>query len=61
VGLSVRAVAPCSATPARSGSSTRAPSYFAGTPFAYIGYHHVSPQLYGVLFALGIVGTMATN
>jgi MFS transporter, DHA1 family, multidrug resistance protein len=33
----------------------------AGTPFAYIGYHHVSPQLYGVLFAAGIVGIMATN
>ncbi len=36
-------------------------AYVAGTPFAYIAYHHVSPQLYGVLFALGIVGIMATN
>ena len=36
-------------------------AYVAGTPFAYIGYHHVSPQLYGGLFALGIVGIMATN
>jgi MFS transporter, DHA1 family, multidrug resistance protein len=36
-------------------------AYVAGTPFAYISYHHVSPQLYGVLFALGIVGIMATN
>jgi DHA1 family bicyclomycin/chloramphenicol resistance-like MFS transporter len=33
----------------------------AGTPFAYITYYHVSPQLFGVLFALGIVGIMATN
>src|SRR5271166_3154798 len=24
-------------------------------------YHHVSPQRYGVLFAIGIVGIMATN
>lgn len=36
-------------------------AYVAGTPFAYISYHQVSPQLYGVLFALGIVGIMATN
>jgi MFS transporter, DHA1 family, multidrug resistance protein len=36
-------------------------AYIAGTPFAYISYHHVSPQLYGVLFALGVVGLMATN
>jgi DHA1 family bicyclomycin/chloramphenicol resistance-like MFS transporter len=33
----------------------------AGTPFAYITFYRVSPQLYGVLFALGIVGIMATN
>ena len=36
-------------------------AYVAGTPFAYIGYHHVPPRLYGVLFALGIVGVMAAN
>jgi DHA1 family bicyclomycin/chloramphenicol resistance-like MFS transporter len=36
-------------------------AYVAGTPFAYISYHQVSPQLYGGLFALGIVGIMATN
>ena len=36
-------------------------AYIAGTPFTYISYHHVSPQLYGVLFALGVVGLMATN
>jgi DHA1 family bicyclomycin/chloramphenicol resistance-like MFS transporter len=28
---------------------------------AYITYRHVSPQFYGVLFAAGIVGIMATN
>ena len=36
-------------------------AYVAGTPFAFISYHHVSPQLYGVLFAVGIIGIMATN
>ncbi len=36
-------------------------AYVAGTPFAYISYHQVSPQLYGALFALGIVGIMAAN
>ena len=29
--------------------------------FAYISYHHVPAQLYGLLFAIGIVGIMATN
>ena len=36
-------------------------AYIAGTPFAYISYHHVSPQFYSVLFAVGMVGIMATN
>jgi len=36
-------------------------AYIAGTPFAYIGYYHVPPQLYGLLFAAGIIGIMATN
>lgn len=36
-------------------------AYIAGTPFAYIDYHHVLPQHYGLLFALGIAGIMATN
>jgi MFS transporter, DHA1 family, multidrug resistance protein len=36
-------------------------AYIAGSPFAYINYHHVSPQLYGLLFALGIAGIMITN
>jgi DHA1 family bicyclomycin/chloramphenicol resistance-like MFS transporter len=36
-------------------------AYVAGTPFAYISYHHVPPQLYGVLFGAGILGIMVTN
>ncbi|WP_162070224.1 multidrug effflux MFS transporter [Burkholderia sp. THE68] len=36
-------------------------AYIAGTPFAFITYHHVSPQGYGLLFAAGIVGIMVTN
>jgi DHA1 family bicyclomycin/chloramphenicol resistance-like MFS transporter len=36
-------------------------AYVAGTPVAYISHHHVSPQSYGLLFALGIVGIMAAN
>ncbi|MDF5890339.1 multidrug effflux MFS transporter [Pseudomonas syringae pv. syringae] len=36
-------------------------AYIAGSPFAYITYHHVAPQLYGALFAAGIVGVMATS
>jgi DHA1 family bicyclomycin/chloramphenicol resistance-like MFS transporter len=36
-------------------------AYIAGTPFAYITYHHVPPQLYGLLFAIGIVGIMMMN
>jgi DHA1 family bicyclomycin/chloramphenicol resistance-like MFS transporter len=33
----------------------------AGSPFAYITYYQVSPQFYGVLFASGVIGIMATN
>lgn len=36
-------------------------AYIAGTPFTYITYHHVLPQHYGALFALGVFGIMATN
>ncbi len=36
-------------------------AYIAGTPFAYITYHHVSPQVYGLLFGAGIVGVMVAN
>ncbi|WP_197325051.1 multidrug effflux MFS transporter [Ralstonia solanacearum] len=36
-------------------------AYIAGTPFAYITYHHLSPQVYGLLFGAGIVGIMVTN
>lgn len=36
-------------------------AYVAGTPVAYISHHHVSPQHYGLLFALGIAGIMLSN
>jgi MFS transporter, DHA1 family, multidrug resistance protein len=36
-------------------------AYIAGTPFAYITYYHVAPQIYGLLFGAGILGIMATN
>jgi DHA1 family bicyclomycin/chloramphenicol resistance-like MFS transporter len=36
-------------------------AYVAGTPFAYISYHHVPARLYGLLFGLGIIGIMAAN
>lgn len=36
-------------------------AYIAGTPFAYIEVYRVQPQLYGVLFGIGIVGIMAAN
>lgn len=36
-------------------------AYVAGTPFAYIEIHHVSPQLYGLLFGAGMIGIMAAN
>ena len=36
-------------------------AYVAGTPFAFISYHGLSPQLYGLVFAAGIVGPMVTN
>ena len=36
-------------------------AYVAGTPFAYITYHHFPAQLYGLLFAAGMVGIMGAN
>lgn len=36
-------------------------AYVAGTPFAYIGFYKIDGQYYGILFALGVVGIMATN
>lgn len=36
-------------------------AYIAGSPFAFISYYHVSPQVYALLFAGGIVGVMAAN
>ena len=32
-------------------------AYIAVTPLAYISYHHVPAQLYGLLFAGGVVGS----
>lgn len=36
-------------------------AYIAGTPFAYITYHHVPARLYGLLFAVGVIGIMMAN
>jgi DHA1 family bicyclomycin/chloramphenicol resistance-like MFS transporter len=36
-------------------------AYIAGTPFAYMTYYHVPTGVYGLLFAIGIVGIMAAN
>jgi MFS family permease len=36
-------------------------AYIAGTPFAFITYYHVPPGVYGLLFAIGIVGIIAAN
>jgi DHA1 family bicyclomycin/chloramphenicol resistance-like MFS transporter len=33
----------------------------AGGPFAYIAYHGLSPELYGLVFSSGVLGLMATN
>jgi DHA1 family bicyclomycin/chloramphenicol resistance-like MFS transporter len=36
-------------------------AFIAGSPFAYVTYHHVSPQAYGLLFGLSVVGIMGAN
>lgn len=36
-------------------------AHVAGTPFAYIDYYGVRPQLYGFLFGLNIAGMMSAN
>ena len=36
-------------------------AYIAGTPFAFITYHHVPAESYGLLFGAGILGIVATN
>ncbi|ADP70335.1 drug resistance transporter, Bcr/CflA subfamily [Rhodomicrobium vannielii ATCC 17100] len=36
-------------------------AYIAGTPFAFITYHHVAAEFYGFLFGAGILGIIATN
>jgi DHA1 family bicyclomycin/chloramphenicol resistance-like MFS transporter len=36
-------------------------AYVAGSPFAYISYHRVPAQLYGLLFGAGVIGIMGAN
>jgi len=36
-------------------------AYIAASPFAYIDYFHVPPEMYGFVFALPILGIMAVN
>ncbi|ATN37200.1 Bcr/CflA family drug resistance efflux transporter (plasmid) [Rhizobium sp. ACO-34A] len=36
-------------------------AYIAGSPFAFITYHHVPAQFYGLLFGAGIVGIVVSN
>ena len=36
-------------------------AYIAGTPFVYIDYYKVSPQHYGLFFAINIVGLVGGN
>lgn len=36
-------------------------AFVIGTPFAYIEYYHVSPQMYGLLFGFNVLGMMAAN
>ncbi len=36
-------------------------AFLAGSPFAYVDYHHVPAELYGLLFAVNIAGMMALN
>lgn len=33
----------------------------AGSPFAYINYHHVPAQYFGLIFGTGVIGVMITN
>lgn len=33
----------------------------AGGPFAYIGYHHLAPAAFGLVFSAGVLGLMVTN
>lgn len=36
-------------------------AYVAGTPFAYITYYGLAPELYGLLFAASTIGLMIAN
>lgn len=36
-------------------------AFIAGTPFAYVDYYHLSPEIYGFLFGANVVGLMVLN
>lgn len=36
-------------------------AFIAGTPFAYVDYYQLSPNVYGLLFGVNIVGVMVLN
>jgi len=36
-------------------------AFIAGTPFAYVDYYHVSPNVYSLLFGVNIIGLMGLN
>ena len=36
-------------------------AYISSSSFAFITYHHLSPQVYGVIFSVGIIGLMLAN
>lgn len=36
-------------------------AYVAGTPFAYMTFHHLPPRMYPAVFSLGIFGIIGTN
>jgi DHA1 family bicyclomycin/chloramphenicol resistance-like MFS transporter len=36
-------------------------AYISSSSFAFISYHHLSPQAYGLIFSVGIVGLMIAN
>ncbi|MGF6700408.1 DHA1 family bicyclomycin/chloramphenicol resistance-like MFS transporter [Paraburkholderia sp. MM5496-R1] len=36
-------------------------AFIAGAPFAYMTYYHVSPQAFGLLFGVSVIGIVLTN
>jgi MFS transporter, DHA1 family, multidrug resistance protein len=36
-------------------------AYISSSSFAFINYHHLTPQAYGVIFAVSIIGLMLAN